>query len=165
MMKIERVTFIWTFTFTMNFELPEMSKKWSYGFFRPNLPQLWLFHQYFVCKSSFRVISMIKMVIFGSKYANLVIFENKKFKNSKFVNCMFIIHKNGNNTSIQHILKSNSTSFMFNDIFCEMKGKKVIHCWWNGGPVLISSWRCNFSIYLDIQAITTLYAFYWLFMC
>ena len=35
-----------------------------------------------------------------------------------------------------------------------MKGKKVIH--WrgpggNGGPVLISSWRCNFSIYLDIQ--------------
>ena len=42
----------------------------------------------------------------------------------------------------------------------------------NRGPVIISSWRCNFSIYLDIQvyyldiqAITTLYAFYWLFMC
>ena len=46
-----------------------------------------------------------------------------------------------------------------------MKGKKVIH--WeglgNGGTVLISSWKCNFSIYLDIQvyyldiqAITTL---------
>ena len=41
-----------------------------------------------------------------------------------------------------------------------------------GGLVLISSWRCNFSIYLDIQvyyldiqAITTLYAFYWLYMC
>ena len=33
-----------------------------------------------------------------------------------------------------------------------MKGKKVIH--WrggNGGPILISSWKCNFSIYLDIQ--------------
>ena len=35
-----------------------------------------------------------------------------------------------------------------------MKGKNVIH--WggpggNGGPVLILSWRCNFSIYLDIQ--------------
>ena len=49
-----------------------------------------------------------------------------------------------------------------------MKGKKVIH--WggagvNGGTVLITSWKCNFSIYLDIQAITTLYAFYWLFMC
>ena len=40
------------------------------------------------------------------------------------------------------------------------------------GTVLITSWKCNFSIfldiqvyYLDIQAITTLYAFYWLFMC
>ena len=32
---------------------------------------------------------------------------------------MFIIHKNGNRTSIQPILKSNSTSFMFNNIFCE----------------------------------------------
>ena len=64
---------------------------------------------------------------------------------------------------------------MFKNIFCEMKSKKVIH--WggaggNGGTVLITSWRCNFSIYmdiqvyyLDIQAITTLYAFYWLFMC
>ena len=35
-----------------------------------------------------------------------------------------------------------------------MNGKEVIH--WgrpggNGGPVLISSWKCNFSIYLDIQ--------------
>ena len=64
---------------------------------------------------------------------------------------------------------------MFNNIFCEVKGKKVIH--WggaggNGGTILITSWKCNFSIYLDIQvyyldiqAITTLYAFYWLFMC
>ena len=38
---------------------------------------------------------------------------------------MFIIHKNGNKTSIQPILKSNSTSFMFNNIFCEIKGKKL----------------------------------------
>ena len=45
----------------------------------------------------------------------------------KFVNYMFIIHKNGNKTSIQPIIKSNSTSFMFNNSFCEMKGKKVIH--------------------------------------
>ena len=35
-----------------------------------------------------------------------------------------------------------------------MKGKKVIH--WgdvggNMGTVLILSWKCNFSIYLDIQ--------------
>ena len=57
---------------------------------------------------------------------------------------------------------------MFNNIFCEMKGKKVIH--WgggaggNGGTILITSWKCNFSIYLDIQAIITLYAFYLFFM-
>ena len=40
-----------------------------------------------------------------------------------------------------------------------MKGKKVIHWEGLGGmglTVLISSWKCNFSIYLDIQAITTL---------
>ena len=42
---------------------------------------------------------------------------------------MFIIHKNENKTSIQPILKSNSTSFMFH-IFSELKGKKVIH--WEG---------------------------------
>ena len=83
--------------------------------------------------------------------------------------------KNVNKTSIQPILKSNSTSFMFNNIFCKIKSKKVIH--WgvargNRGTVLISSSRCNFSIYLDIQvyyldmqAITTLLAVYWFFMC
>ena len=63
---------------------------------------------------------------------------------------------------------------MFNNIFCETKDKKVITGggWENGGTILITSWKCNFSIYLDIQvyyldiqAITTLYAFYWFFMC
>ena len=49
----------------------------------------------------------------------------------KFVNCTFIIHKNGNKTSMQPILKSKLTAFMFNKNFCEMKGKKVIH--WAGG--------------------------------
>ena len=44
---------------------------------------------------------------------------------------------------------------MFNNIFCKMKVKKIIH--WGGGlgewarTVLISSWKCNFSIYLDIK--------------
>ena len=63
---------------------------------------------------------------------------------------------NGNKTSIQPILKSNSTFFMFNNIFCEMNIKKIIH--WRGGrggnvgTVLISSWKCiYYSIYLDIQ--------------
>ena len=76
---------------------------------------------------------------------------------------------------MQPILKSNSTSFMLNNIFCEMKGKKVIH--WgrpggNGGTVQILSWKCNFNIYLDIQvyyldiqAITTLLCLCWFFMC
>ena len=56
---------------------------------------------------------------------------------------------------------------MFNNFFCEMNGKKGIHweegAWWNRGTVQIASWKCNFSIYLDIhvyylvfQAITTL---------
>ena len=64
---------------------------------------------------------------------------------------------------------------MFNNIFCKIKSRKVIH--WgvargNRGTVLISSLKCNFSIYLDIQvyyfdiqAITTLLAVYWFFMC
>ena len=59
-----------------------------------------------------------------------LILKIKKYKNPKFVHCTFIIHNNENKTSIQPNLKFNSTSFMFNNIFCEMKGKKVIH--WGG---------------------------------
>ena len=43
---------------------------------------------------------------------------------------MFINHENRNKTSIQPILKSNYTSFMFNNIFHEMTIKKGIH--WEG---------------------------------
>ena len=46
--------------------------------------------------------------------------KNKKLENQIFINFTFIIHKNGNKTSIQPILKSNFTSFMFNNIFCEI---------------------------------------------
>ena len=67
---------------------------------------------------------------FGSKQADMANFENQKFKDTKFVNFTFIINKNGNETSIQPILKSNSTSFMINNIFCEMNIKKFIH--WGG---------------------------------
>ena len=45
---------------------------------------------------------------------------------------------------------------MFNKKNCEMKGKKVIHQGGPGGIVQIASWKCNFGIYLDIQAIMTL---------
>ena len=58
---------------------------------------------------------------------------------------------------MQPILKSKSTSFMFNKKICEMKGKKFINPGGGGagGIIQIASWKCNFSIYLDIQAITT----------
>ena len=98
---------------------------------------------------------MTKIVILvQSKLISLYlkIKKNKKFKNQKFVNCPFIIHKNRNKTGIQPILISNSTSVMFNKIFCEMKGRKVIH--WggrNGGTVQIDCCKCDFGIYLDIQ--------------
>ena len=64
---------------------------------------------------------------------------------------MFIIHKNGNKTSIQPILKSNSTSFMFNNNFCEMNIKKVTAGAFGkggGGIVLISFWNCNYQYLL-----------------
>ena len=66
--------------------------------------------------------------------------KNKNFKNPKSVHSTFIIHKNGTKTSIQPILKSNSTSFIFNNIFCEMN-IKVIHsgAWgeWGTCPNLV----------------------------
>ena len=65
------------------------------------------------------------MVILDQSKPILLIFEEKK---KPFVHCAFIIHKNGNLTCVQLILKLNSTSFMLNNIFCEMNGKKVIHC-------------------------------------
>ena len=142
--KIEPVTCIWMFVYAMNFELPEMAKKWSLGLFRPNLPPWGLFHQYFVCKSSFRVISMINIVILDqSKPISLYLkIKNWKCKNAKSVNFTFIIHKNRIMTSIQPILKSNSTSFMLNNIFYEMKRKKVIHCggdWGEPSKLLLGS--------------------------
>ena len=77
-MKIERVTCIWMFVYAMIFELPEMAQKWSFGFFRPNLPQLWLFYPYFVSESCFRVISMIKIVILDQSKIISLIFEKTK---------------------------------------------------------------------------------------
>ena len=60
---------------------------------------------------------MTKMLILDqSKPISLYLKKKKKKKNPKFVNYTFIIHKNGNKTGMQSILKSNSTSFMFNNI-------------------------------------------------
>ena len=60
--------------YAMNFELPAMAKVEVFGLFRPNLPQIGLFHPYFVSKTNFRVISMIKMVILDqSKPISLIL--------------------------------------------------------------------------------------------
>ena len=54
------------------------------------------FIQYFVCKCSFREISMTKIVILDQSKPILLILKNKKFQNLIFVNCTFIIYENGN---------------------------------------------------------------------
>ena len=64
---------------------------------------------------------------------------------------MFIINKKGNKTCILPILKLNFPSFMFNNIFCGIDIKKVIRYGVLGGIILVSSGKCNYSIYLDIQ--------------
>ena len=69
------------------------------------------------------------MVIFykkWKKYNEIQMTKNKMDLNiRKMTN-----HPPSPGTSIQPILKSNSTSFMFHNIFSEMKGKNVIH--WEG---------------------------------
>ena len=107
------------------------------------------------------------MVILDQNKPIWLILKNKqsKIKKSEFLNWTFIINKNGNKASIQSILKSNSTSFLFNNIFCEININKVIYreARGNVGTHQISSGNCNYSInldmqvyYLDIQAISTL---------
>ena len=124
------MTCIWMFVCAMNFWAVRNGQKCNFRLFRPNLHELGLFHPYFVCKCSFREISMIKMVLLDQSKPISLILKIKKFKNLKFVNCTFVICKNGNQTSIHLILKSNYTSLMFKNIFCEITIKKVIH--WGG---------------------------------
>ena len=75
---------------------------------------------------------MIKIVILDQSKPISIYLKIKKFKTPKFVNSTFIIYKNGKKTSMQPILKSKSTSFMFNKKICEMEGKKFIHRWGGG---------------------------------
>ena len=69
-----------------------MAKKLSFGLFRPNLPQLGLFHPYFVCKSSFRVISIINMVILDQSKPISLILKNKKSKIQKSEICKLHVY-------------------------------------------------------------------------
>ena len=101
----------------------------------------------------------MKMQILNQSKPTLLILKIKTIKNPSFIHCMFIIHKNGNKTSIQPILKSSSTSFMFNNIFCEMKGKKVIQWGGNGGTVkmlvgseiLVFTWISKYITWISKQ--------------
>ena len=62
-----------------------------------------------------------------------LILKIKKLENTEFVQCTLIIQKTEIRQSIRPTLKSHSTSFMFNNIFCEMNIKKVIHYEGPGG--------------------------------
>ena len=54
------------------------AKKLSLGLFRPNLCELGLFHPYFICKCSFREISMIKIVILEKSKPISLILKTEK---------------------------------------------------------------------------------------
>ena len=54
--------------------------KLNFGLFRPNLRELGLFHPYFVCKCSFREISMIKMFILDQNKPIWLLLNIKKSK-------------------------------------------------------------------------------------
>ena len=72
-------------------------KKWCFRLFTPNLPQLGLLKPYFVCESSLRIISMIKIVILDqSKPISLILKNNKSKIQKSIVNWTFIIYKNRN---------------------------------------------------------------------
>ena len=76
-MKIEPVTCIWMFGYAMNFELPEMARKWSFRLFTPNLPSE-LFHSYFVCKVALEWFQWQKIVILDQNKPKSQILKNKK---------------------------------------------------------------------------------------
>ena len=64
-----------------------MAKSVNFGLFRPNLPQLGLFHPYFVCKCSFRKILMIKMLILDQSKPISLILKTEKSKIQKSEIC------------------------------------------------------------------------------
>ena len=78
------------FVYAINFKL-QNGKKCSFGLFRPNLHELGLFHPYFVCKYSFKEISMIQMVILDKSKSSLILkIEKSEFK--KFDVCKLHVY-------------------------------------------------------------------------
>ena len=82
-MKIENVTCIWMFVYGMIFKLPEMAKNEVLGFSGPTCVSWGYFIQYFVCKCSFREISMITMVILDQSKPLSLYLKIKKSKIQK----------------------------------------------------------------------------------
>ena len=64
----------------------------NFGLFRPNLRELELFHPYFVCKYSFREISMIKIVMLDQSRPISLIFKIEKQKIQKSQICKWHIY-------------------------------------------------------------------------
>ena len=79
-MKIEPVTCISMFVYAMIFELPEMAKNEILNFSGPTCVSYGYFILYFICKCSFREISMIKMVILDQSKPISLYLKIKKFK-------------------------------------------------------------------------------------
>ena len=61
----------------------QKGKKLNLGLFRPNLRELGLFQPHFVCKCSFRKISMTKIVILDQSKPISLILKIEKIENSK----------------------------------------------------------------------------------
>ena len=78
----------WTLDMNLNvcacyaFWAPRNGKRWSFGLFKPNLPQGYFFH-IFLCKSSFRVLSKIKIVILDQSKPISLYLKIKKSKIQK----------------------------------------------------------------------------------
>ena len=91
-MKIEPVTCIWIFVCALNFWAARNVKRWSFWFLRPNLPQLGLFHPYFVCKCCFTAISITKIVIWDQSKPISLYFKIKKLKIRKSEMCKLHVY-------------------------------------------------------------------------
>ena len=76
----------------MNFWAARNGKKWNFGLFRPNLRELGLFQPWFVCKCSFREISIIKMVILDQSKPILLILKIEKSKIQKSEICKLHVY-------------------------------------------------------------------------
>ena len=91
-MKIEPVTYICMFVYAMNFELPEIAKKWSFWTFQAQPASVRVISSIFLSKTCFRVISMIKMVILVQSKPISLIMKIKQLKIRKSEICTLHVY-------------------------------------------------------------------------